>query len=266
MRSNRARCTKSDGSGRCFCFGVRLGLWTEVQNNMTYEQLLARGKALAPKALYSSLVFETPENYASLCLFEADGVLGMAMARIELQVQTFRPPDRNDSVRRSALELLASLDPKLDESGERCVIFMRHGFPEGIDKDSGLGKEGKAQITRSADELHRLFPDGVRAIFTTMRRRAIQSAEIVHQRVGSRASIVSISPYTFAESEFETSWALSFWCVRGPLLLVGHEPQIVAMTKAIPYRGFDQNKGGVWLSEVEFVIISTNADPVYFRS
>ncbi len=110
------------------------------------------------------------------------------------------------------------------------VVAIRHGIAEPQDNGDlpdevrSLTPRGKKRMQKAAAGLHRIVPD-LERVATSPLTRAVQTAEIVTREYGltAPATVAALAPGGAPEEVL--AWLQDAWA-KGPLALVGHEPDL----------------------------------------
>jgi phosphohistidine phosphatase len=122
------------------------------------------------------------------------------------------------------------------------LYLMRHGAAEdhaksGRDRDRKLSAKGRAAATAAAVELLRQRGEPIRVIVTSPATRALETAELVQRHAGDKQTTLETRDELAPEQATPLSLARSLAARGHDVLIVGHQPWIEALARALAQRG-----------------------------
>lgn len=123
------------------------------------------------------------------------------------------------------------------------LYLMRHGAAEdhaksGRDRDRKLSAKGRAAATSAAKELlQRRGGRAIEHIVTSPAVRALETAELAQQHAGDKRTTLEIRDELAPDEALPLPLARSLATEGRDVLLVGHQPWIEALARALARRG-----------------------------
>jgi phosphohistidine phosphatase len=122
------------------------------------------------------------------------------------------------------------------------LYLMRHGAAEdhaksGRDRDRVLSTKGRSAATAAAKELRRRRGHAIGLIVTSPAARALETAELVQRHAGDKHTTLEVRDELAPDEAAPLALARSLAAEGRDALIVGHQPWIEALARALAQRG-----------------------------